>query len=78
MKILFLLQVIPILSLKLCTNCKHFMKDKCSLFPLNDGEKHMDCATSRKFYYMCGQKGRYYEPLEIPDDYDFEIYLQLL
>lgn len=61
------------------------MKDKCSLFPLNDsGEKQfMDCTTSRKFYYMCGQKGRYYEPLnnvplEIPDDYDFEIYLQLL
>ena len=57
------------------------------MFPLNDtGEKqYIDCITSRKFYYMCGEKGRYYEPLnnepkiyEIPDDYDFEIYLQLL
>jgi len=61
------------------------MKGKCSLFPLDGEEKQfMDCTTSRKFYYMCGEKGRYYEsidknqPLEIPDDYDFEIYLQLL
>jgi len=60
------------------------MKGKCSLFPLDVEEKQfMDCTTSRKFYYMCGEKGRYYqplnhEPLEIPDDYDFEKYIQLL
>lgn len=81
-----MLQIIPILSLQLCTNCKYFVKDKCSLFPLNDiGDQFMDCTTSRKFYYMCGEKGRYYQPLnnepklyEIPDNYDFEKYIQLL
>ncbi len=52
------------------------MKDKYSSFPLNE-EQFIDC-TSRKIYYMCGEKGRYYETLEITDDYDFEIYLQRL
>ena len=33
---------------------------------------------------FCGEEGRYYEPydknkpLELPDDYDFETYIQLL
>ena len=52
---------------------------KCSLFPiLNDMDsdteemvdKHfLDCIRSRKIYYMCGEKGRYYEkvvPVEYP------------
>ena len=53
---------------------------KCSLFPiLNDmdsdtedeiDDKHfLDCISSRKMYYMCGEKGRYYEksiPVEYP------------
>jgi len=53
---------------------------KCSLFPiLNDmdsdteneiDDKHfLDCNSSRKNYYMCGEKGRYYEkvvPVEYP------------
>ena len=52
---------------------------KCSLFPiLNDmdsdteneiDDKHfLDCISSRKIYYMCGEKGRYYEK-EIPVEY---------
>lgn len=79
-----MLQIIPILSLHLCTNCKYFVKGKCSLFPIEE-KQFVDCITARKFYYMCGEKGRYYQSLnnepklyEIPDDYDFEIYLQLL
>jgi hypothetical protein len=53
---------------------------KCSLFPiLNDmdtdteeemDDKHfLDCIRSRKIYYMCGEKGRYFEkvvPVEYP------------
>jgi len=53
---------------------------KCALFPiLNDmdidteneiNDKHfLDCIHSRKIYYMCGEKGRYYEkviPVEYP------------
>jgi len=52
---------------------------KCSLFPiLNDMDsdteemvdKHfLDCIRSRKIYYMCGEKGRYFEkviPVEYP------------
>jgi hypothetical protein len=49
---------------------------KCSLFPiLNDMDsdteyemndtQFLDCISSRKIYYMCGEKGRYYEK-EIP------------
>ena len=52
---------------------------KCSLFPiLNDidsdteyemNDTHfLDCISSRKIYYMCGEKGRYYEK-EIPVEY---------
>ncbi len=53
---------------------------KCSLFPiLNDMDSDtqddikdtlfLDCISSRKIYYMCGEKGRYYEksnPVEYP------------
>lgn len=71
-------------SKKLCTNCKHFIKPngpkqvgKCSLFPiLNDidsdtedmDKQFLDCISSRKIYYMCGEKGRYYEKL-VPVEY---------
>ena len=52
---------------------------KCSLFPiLNDIDSDtqddikdtlfLDCISSRKIYYMCGEKGRYYEK-SIPVDY---------
>jgi hypothetical protein len=65
----------------MCINCKHFIKPqgenkigRCSLFPiLNDLEEYdnqyMDVTNSRKIYYMCGEKGRYYEkviPVEVP------------
>lgn len=53
---------------------------KCALFPiLNDMDtdteeeiddiQYLDCISSRKIYYMCGEKGRYYEkvvPVEYP------------
>jgi hypothetical protein len=81
--LLILISVVPIFSLskKICINCKHFIKPhgenkigRCSLFPiLNDVEEHdnqyMDVTNSRKIYYMCGEKGRYYEkviPVEVP------------
>lgn len=66
-------------SKKLCTNCKHFIKPesdkeigKCSLFPiLNDVDTennidahYLDCIRSRKIYYMCGEKGRYFEKVK--------------
>ena len=84
MKFLLLISLIdPIFSLskKMCINCKHFIKPnsenkigRCSLFPiLNDIEtnenQYMDITNSRKIYYMCGEKGRYYEktiPVEVP------------
>ena len=69
--------VVPIFSLskkmKMCINCKHFIKPeghnkigKCELFPIlndieEDDNQYMDAASSRKIYYMCGEKGRYYE-----------------
>ncbi len=80
--LLILILIDPIFSLskKICINCKHFIKPqgenkigRCSLFPiLNDVEEHeqyMDVTNSRKIYYMCGEKGRYYEkviPVEVP------------
>jgi len=39
---------------------------------------YLDCTRVRSNAYFCGEKGRYYEPLELPDDYDFETYIQLL
>ena len=67
-------------SKKLCTNCKHFIKPesdkdigKCSLFPIlndvDDNENKMDThyldsISSRKIYYMCGEKGRYFEKVK--------------
>jgi len=75
---------------------------KCSLFPiLNDMDsdteneidtQFLDCISSRRIYYMCGEKGRYYEkvvPVEYPpflslvdpsffDEFDFEQYIQFL
>jgi len=79
---ILIVQLIPLFSLKLCPNCKFFHENKCSLFPVNNNELSlMDCSEVRK--NICGRRGRYYEPLyneplEIPDDYDFEIYIQLL
>jgi len=47
---------------------------KCSLFPiLNDVDDdtennidahYLDCIRSRKIYYMCGEKGRYFEKVK--------------
>ena len=52
---------------------------KCALFPiLNDLDidtqddidaHYLDCIRSRKIYYICGEKGRYFEkviPVEYP------------
>lgn len=83
--ILLMSQFISIFSLKLCSNCKFHTKDKCALFPiLNDETQFLDWTRARKIYYFCGEKGRYYEsidknkPLELPDNYDFDKYIQLL
>ena len=83
MKFLLLISLIaPVFSLskKMCINCKHFINPhgknkvgRCSLFPiLNDIEEndnqYIDTNNSRKNYYMCGEKGRYYEkaiPVEV-------------
>ena len=77
--ILFMTQFISIFSLKLCSNCKHYTKGKCSLFPILDDTTH-----ETQFLDFCGEKGRYYEsidknkPLELPDNYDFDKYIQIL
>ena len=84
--ILLMSQFISIFSLKLCSNCKHYTKGKCSLFPLEETHEtqFLDWTRARKIYYFCGEKGRYYEsidknkPLELPDNYDFDKYIQLL
>jgi len=58
--------VFSLSSSKLCTHCKHYIKPTgktvgtCSLFPILDNV-YLDCIRSRKIYYMCGEKGRYYE-----------------
>jgi hypothetical protein len=85
MKLLLFTQVVSIFALKLCSNCKHYTKGKCALFPLlNDETQYLDWTRARKIYYFCGEEGRYYEPydknqpLELPDDYDFDKYIQLL
>ena len=88
MKILLLMtQFISIFALKLCRNCKFYTKAKCALFPIVDEThetEYLDWTVARKFDFFCGEEGRYYEsydknkPLELPDDYDFETYIQLL
>ncbi len=58
---------------KLCTHCKHYIKPTgkkvgtCSLFPISDNQ-YLDCVRSRKIYYMCGEKGRYYEDVFLMPD----------
>jgi hypothetical protein len=86
--ILLIAQLMPIFSLKLCINCKHQTKGTCSLFPILRDETHetefLSYTRARKNHYFCGEKGRFYEhydknePLDLPDDYDFETYIQLL
>ena len=83
MKIFLLMtQFISIVALKLCRNCKFYTKAKCALFPIVDETEYLDWIRARKDVF-CGE-GRYYEPydknkpLELPDDYDFETYIQLL
>ncbi len=73
-------QVISIFALNLCRNCKHYTKGTCSLYPILDSHErnYLDCSRVRNNAYFCGEKGRYYEPLELPDDYDFDKYIQLL
>ena len=84
--LLFMTQCISIFALKLCRNCKYYTKAKCALFPiLNDKHEteYLDWIRARKDVF-CGEEARYYEsydknkPLELPDDYDFETYIQLL
>ena len=87
MKLLLLMtQFISIFALKLCRNCKFYTKAKCALFPIVDEThetQYLDWITARNDVF-CGEEGRYYEPydknkpLELPDDYDFETYIQLL
>jgi hypothetical protein len=77
-------QLSSIFALKLCRNCKFYTKAKCALFPILNDEhetEYLDWITARKDVF-CGEEARYYEPydkiLELPDDYDFEKYIQLL
>jgi hypothetical protein len=83
---LFITQLVSILSLKLCTNCKFYTKGTCALFPIRSEThetQYLDCNRVRQNAYFCGEKGRYYEhydknqPLELPDDYDFGTYIQV-
>lgn len=75
MKFIFFMigSVFSLSSTKLCTNCKYFIKPTgktfgaCSLFPVMDNN-YIDCVRSRKIYYMCGEKGRYYEDSDKPSD----------
>ena len=80
--LLFMTQVISIFALKLCSNCKYHTKGKCALFPIVGETQFLDWTRARKIHYFCGEEGRYYEPydnqLELPDDYDFDTYIQLL
>lgn len=78
---LFMTQFISIFALQLCR------KSNCALFPIVDEThetKYLHWTVARKHDYFCGEEGRYYEsydkniPLELPDDYDFETYIQLL
>ncbi len=80
--LLFMTQCMSIFALKLCRNCKYYTKAKCALFPiLNDKHEteYLDWIIARKDVF-CGEEARYYKnkPLELPDDYDFETYIQLL
>jgi hypothetical protein len=80
-------QLMSIFALKLCRNCKFYTKGNCALFPILNDEtretEYLDWITSRKDVF-CGEEGLYYEsydknkPLELPDDYDFETYIQRL
>ena len=73
------MKVFSIFALIVCRNCKHYSKGTCSLFPILDNhERFLDCTRVRSNAYFCGETGKYYEPLELPDDYDFEKYIQLL
>ena len=86
MKLLLLMtQFISIFALKLCRNCKFYTKAKCALFPIvdeNHETEYLDWIRARNDVF-CGEEARYYEPydknkpLELPDDYDFETYIQL-
>ena len=68
----FIFIIGSVFSLNLCRNCKHFIKPTgkkvgtCSLFPLLD-KQYLDCIRARKIYYMCGDKGRYYEDVLVLD-----------
>jgi hypothetical protein len=75
-------QIISIFALNLCRNCKYHSKGKCALFPIvsdSHETEYLDWTRARKDVF-CGEEARYYEnkPLELPDDYDFEKYIQLL
>ena len=84
MKFLLLItQAMSIFSLKLCRNCKFYTKGNCALFPILSDDTHetklLHWTIARKDVF-CGEEARYYKnkPLELPDDYDFETYIQLL
>ena len=76
--LVFMTQIISIFALNLCRNCKYHSKGKCALFPIV-GDSHeteyLDWTRARKNDYFCGEEGRYYEPLELPD---YETYIQRL
>ena len=75
------MRFLVIFALNLCRNCKHYTKGTCSLFPILDirhERNYLDCTRVRSNAYFCGEKGRYYEPLELPENYDFEKYIQFL
>ena len=83
--LLFMTQCMSIFALKLCRNCKYYTKAKCALFPIvdeNHETEYLDWIRARNDVF-CGEEARYYEPydknkpLELPDDYDFETYIQL-
>ena len=69
-------------ALPICKNCKHFMNNKCKLFPRIDESKskpiidYYYCSTTRKFPSMCGYEGKYYKDNNEQDDNLFFEYLQ--
>ena len=53
-----------------CIACKHYIAGKCKMFPIirnfNDTEyDYIHYSTARSSPYMCGEKGKYYEKIEL-------------
>ena len=68
MRILWLLVPAFSYELPMCIQCKHFKIDtygKCCLFPIDKLPIEKDyhyCVTARSYEYMCGEKGKQFEP----------------